>query len=239
MMAAGSFFTPVVPNAEAHLGISFSAAHWLREQPSLAAGSWCFCDAREPERAILAELAAEDWRVFLSARAHELVSGGALIVTMIGTAEKSGVTAHELVQFLRDTAQEFVDEGRLERSVFEQFVFPTYARSVDEAQAPFLSGGALAPYFEVETADVVPVANPYLPLLQRGETAKYIDSYVGFVRAFTAATLLAHVFGPGGRQEKPDVLLEAYYDRLRERLAQNPERGVFKDWTLRIVANRR
>jgi len=242
MISPRSFFEAVVPRWSAHLGISFSAAHWLRTQPSLPAGSWCFSDAREPARTQLADLAAQDWERFLLARSHELAAGAVLIVSMIGTAGAEGgsnVTAHELLRFMRETAEEFVGQGQLNRGVFEEFVFPTYARTAQEAQAPLLPGRGLAPYFDVLAIDIVPIANPYLELLDRGQTAEYVKRYLGFVRAFSAGTLLAHLFTPGAQTAKPADLLDRYYARLAERLAQDPTRGIFSDWTLNVMARRR
>lgn len=235
-IAPRSFFEPVVASATVRLGVSFSAAHWLREQPQLDAGSWCFCDTREPAHAQLARAAATDWEAFWSARAREFAPGAIAIVQTIGRTVDHGascVTAHDLLGFMREVAAEFVEEGRLDRERFEKFVFPTYARNAEEARAPFERGASLSECFEVERAVVFPVDNPYLPTLQTSGTDAYARSYVGFVRAFTASTLRDRLFNGDG------ALLDAYYARAIAAIAADPARGVFRDWTLQVVARRR
>ena len=78
-MAAGrSFFEPVVPRGLAHLEVSFSAAHWLRAQPSVAIpAGFYFCEATGLARDAIAAQAAADWEAFLRARAADLAAGGA------------------------------------------------------------------------------------------------------------------------------------------------------------------
>lgn len=235
-IAPRSFFEPLVASATVHLGVSFSAAHWLREQPQLEAGSWCFCDACEPAHAQLAQAAARDWESFWSARAREFASGAVAVVQTIGRTTENGtscVTAHDLLTFMRDIAATFVAEGRLDRDRLAKFVFPTYARSADEARAPFESGASLADSFDIERAVVFPVANPYLPMLQAGDVAGYARSYIGFVRAFTATTLRERLFGGDA------ALLEAYYARAIAAIGADPQCGVFRDWTLQVVARKR
>lgn len=241
MMSPRSFFGPVVPRASAQLGLSFSAAHWLQLQPNMEAGSWCFCDAQEPARSVLAAQAAADWEQFLQARAYELTPDAILIVETIGTAvieNEVCATARELLQFMRTIAQDFVTEGRLNGAVFERFVFPTYARTVAEAVTPF-SSGPLASCFDMELVDVFPVKNPYLDLLSPGDAAQYAESYVAFVKAFTAHTLSLHLFGPGTLGCPASDLLDEFYRRMRDQVVADPSQGVFRDWTLRVVLRRR
>ena len=241
MLSASSFFGPVVPRASVQLGLSFSAAHWLRSQPEMQAGSWCFCDAQEPARSLLAAQAAADWEQFLKARAHELAPGAMLIVETIGTAaidDNNCVTARELLQFMRTIAQDLVTEGNLDSAVFDRFVFPTYARTAAEAAVPFASGRVLASCFDVESVEVFPVPNPYLELMRRGDIAQYAESYVAFVKAFTAHTLSLHLFDPGARGCAGSDLLDEFYRRMRDRIAADPSQAIFRDWTLRVVLHR-
>ncbi len=69
LASAISFFDPAVPPASAHLGVSFSAAQWLRSQPSVTVPEGLyFCEATGAARSELAAQADADWTAFLSAR---------------------------------------------------------------------------------------------------------------------------------------------------------------------------
>jgi hypothetical protein len=139
---------------------------------------------------------------------------------------------------MRTIALDFVTEGRLNGAVFERFVFPTYARTAAEAVAS-VSSGPLASCFDVELVDVFPVKNPYLDLLRGGGANRYAETYVAFVRAFTAHTLSLHLFDPGALGCPASDLLDEFYRRMRDQIAEDPSQGVFKDWTLRVVLRRR
>lgn len=239
LVSAGSFFEPVLPRGSVHLGMSFSAAHWLRSQPVARAGSWCIADAAEPACGPLEAQAAEDWERFLSLRAQELAPGGVLLIECIGTEvdPRTGqrfVTSAELLELMRATALEFASEGRLDRSAVESFVFPTAMRDVAQAGAPLQ--GPLGRLLDACDVSVHRVDNPYLPLVATAGAAEYAREYVAFVRAFSASTLRAHLFE---HLANPDASLDDYFSRLEKTIARDPSLGVFKDWTLRVVLRRR
>jgi cyclopropane-fatty-acyl-phospholipid synthase len=106
LVSAISFFEPAVPPASAHLGVSFSAAHWLRRQPTVTVREgFYFCEAKGAARSELAAQADADWTAFLTARAADLAPGGRLLVQMVGSeAPASGgephVTARKLLRAL-------------------------------------------------------------------------------------------------------------------------------------------
>src|SRR5690606_6150734 len=77
-----------------HLGLSFSAAHWLRRQPEvLVPEGIYFPEATGAARAALAAEADDDWTAFLAARAADLAPGGRLLVQMVGTDPAPGPAA--------------------------------------------------------------------------------------------------------------------------------------------------
>ena len=75
LASAISFFEPAAPAGSVHLGLSFSAAHWLRRQPDVAVPGFYFCEATGSARAALATQADADWTAFLEARAADLAPG--------------------------------------------------------------------------------------------------------------------------------------------------------------------
>jgi hypothetical protein len=86
LASAISFFEPAVPTSSALLGMSFSAAHWLRTQPTVTLpDGFYFCEATGDARRTLAAQADADWTAFLVARAADLAQGGRLLVQMVGT----------------------------------------------------------------------------------------------------------------------------------------------------------
>ena len=246
LAAAGSFFDEVVPPRTVQLGLSFSAAHWLREQPHMdVPGGIYFCEATGAAHVALRTQATADWQRFLECRAAELAPGGRLVVGCVGTqVEADGtelVTARELLQLMAAVADDLVQAGRLRADAVLGYVFPVYARTVAEAVAPVAGPNApLADAFTVEVAETHAVPNPYYDRFrQDGDAAQYAHDYAAFVRAFSSSAIRDGLLAPGSTGEGADALVDAFYQGMEQRVAAAPETGVFKDWTLSVVLARR
>ena len=242
--AAGTFYSRVVPARTVHLGMCSNAAHWYREQPTVELpDSMYFSDARDDTRRALADQAAADWSAFLAARAAELAPRGRLFVEGIGRTQgpdgKELVSASRLLHVMWDVAASLSDDGMLTRSVLDGYVFPVYCRSADEATAPARPGGALADAFEVSSAHLEEVANPYWEMLERdGDRDAYAAAYTAFVRAFSESTLTSHLFEPGALQIAPGKLCDEFFSRFQAASAADPEAGRYEAWILRLVLAR-
>lgn len=243
--AAGSFFSQVVPSASVHLGMCSNAAHWYREQPEVELpGGMYFSDAEGAVRRQLAEQAAADWLAFLHARAGELARGGRLLVQGIATAPggdgSERVSAARLLRVMWAVAADMGDDGLLDRSVLERYVFPVYCRSADEATAPAREGGELAYAMEVVSAQVDEVSNPYWETFEHdGDAAAYAVAYTAFVRAFSESTLMRNLFGPGAASGEPAGLSDEFFARFEKATAERPDDGRYEAWILRLVLARR
>ncbi|MGQ0804515.1 MAG: hypothetical protein ACT4PI_11720 [Actinomycetota bacterium] len=246
--SAISFFEPAVPAASAHLGLSFSAAHWLRTQPSVVVPEgFYFCEAAPDERAVLAAQADADWTAFVAARAAALAPGGRLLVQMVGTEPQTPpaepqVTGRTLLRAMTEVARELVAEGKLDDAAVDRYLLPVYARTPEEARAPLeRAGSPLAGAFTVETIRTDRVPNPYLDQWRAdGDATAYGKSYAAFVRGFTESSLREHLFGPGATvQNNADALIDDYFGRLTARFAADPAADAFEDWTLTVVLSRR
>jgi hypothetical protein len=243
LVSAISFFDPAAPRVSVHLGLSSSAAHWLRHQPDVVVPEgFYFCEATGEARTQLARAAADDWRAFLAARASDLAVGGRLVVQMVGTDAESRedrVTARALLRAMAEVAHDMVDDGELDGATVDRYVLAVYARTVDEARAPLLDA-PLRDELDLVECRTDPVPNPYYVRWQRDHDAHaYATAYAAFVRGFTESSLRNHLFTPGARGGSPDELLDELFTRLTARFAADPERDRFEDWTLTVVAARR
>ncbi|HXY94763.1 MAG TPA: hypothetical protein VEP49_20035 [Acidimicrobiia bacterium] len=241
LASAISFFAPSAPARSVHLGMSFSAAHWLRTQPTVAVpGGFYFCDATGDARAALAAEADADWTTFLTARAADLATGGRLLAQMVGTDGQGNVTARKSLRAMAAVAAEMAADGKLDPKAVEQYILPAYARTVDEARAPLTRPGSpvhgvLA---EVECR-TDPVPNPYLAKWRSdGDAEAYGTAYAAFLRGFTESSLRDHLFAPGVPAGDLDGAVDDFFARLAARFAADPEREPFEDWTLTVVLTR-
>ncbi|HEY7106782.1 MAG TPA: hypothetical protein VH986_10290 [Acidimicrobiia bacterium] len=245
-LASGvSFFQPAAPRGSVRLGLSFSAAHWLREQPTVVVpDGFYFCDATGDARAALAREADADWTTFLLARAADLAPGARLVVQCIGTAVAddgtASVTAARLLRAMNEVAHGMAADGLLDPDAVTRYILPAYARTVAEARAPLTRPRSpVAPAFEEVTCRIDPVPNPYLTAWRSDhDSAAYGRAYAGFVRGFTESSLREHLFTPGVKDGDVDGALTEYWARLTARFAADPERDPFEDWTLTVVLAR-
>lgn len=243
LVSAISFFEPAAPRGSVHLGLSSSAAHWLRRQPEVdVPEGFYFCEATGETRLELARTADADWRAFLAARADDLAPGGRLVVQMVGSESASDgehVTARKLLQAMAAVAREMVGADALDGAVADRYLLAVYARTPEEARAP-LDEAPLRDQFDVIECRTDPVPNPYLDQWRGDHDAQaYATSYAAFVRGFTESSLRAHLFGPGARGASADERLDEFFTRLTARFAADPERDRFEDWTLTVVVSRR
>ncbi len=234
LASAASFFTPAAPAGSVHLGMSFSAAHWLREQPTVVVPEgWYPCEATGAARAALAAAADADWTAFLGARAADLAAGGRLLVQMVGTDANGNVTARALLRAMADVADGMAEDGIMSHDTVRRYLLPVYPRTVEEARAPVARGDV--PFTEVECRTDA-VANPYFTRWQAdGDAAAYARAYAAFVRGFTESSLREHFFA-GARDA--DAAINEYFTRLAARFRADPARDRFEDWTLTIVLAR-
>jgi hypothetical protein len=246
LASAVSFFEPAAPAGSVSLGLSFSAAHWLRRQPEVAVPEGIyFPEATGRARDALTAQADADWTAFLAARAADLAPGARLLVQMVGTDPAPGpdaprVTGRLLLRAMGEVAAQMAREGLLDPAALERYVLPVYARTPAEARRPVEGEGPPpAGAFEVEVCRVDEVPNPYLERWRSdGDADTYARSYAGFARAFTESSLREHLFAPAAPADV-DRLVDDYYARLTERFAADPERDRFEDWTLTVVLARR
>jgi hypothetical protein len=89
-----SFYRPVLPSGQVHLGWSSYAAVWLSPAPTTIPGHFWISSTSGEVRAAFERQAAEDWRAFLRLRSQELRPGGRLVVTLPSPPEDGQSRIH-------------------------------------------------------------------------------------------------------------------------------------------------
>lgn len=239
------FFGPCLLPGSVHLGMSFNAAHWLSRLPRVhAPGALYFDRVHGAARESLARAADADWRRFLASRASELVPDGRLLVQCVGAvpSPSGGVraSAGALLALMQEVAAGLVADGALSQDALDAYVLPVYARTVSEATRPLDEGEGLGDLLEIEVAEAVEVPSPYEAALARtGDAASYAASYAAFVRGFSESSLRLGLFDPGARSLSGAELADRFFIELERRMAAEPGRHAFEDWTLTVLLRRR
>jgi hypothetical protein len=247
-IAIGSFFDRVAGAGTVDLGTCFGAAHWLSRSVRVPSpGSLFFCDLPEPARGDVAAMADRDWTDFLRQRARELRPGGRLVIDMLATVrdpdDPSGVRAAgcRLYRAFWQVAASMAEEGRIDRTLLDGFVFPVYFRSTDEVCGPIGREDDLSARLEIVEMENERLPNPYEDDLQRtGDVAAYAAAYAGFARAFAESTLRSQLFRESSSDAaEAGALADAFFRRLQALFAAEPGLHAFDHQVLTIVLGRR
>ena len=252
--AVGSFYDQMVAQDSVTLGTCFTASHWLRHAVRLdAPGTVWFSDLKSSVKEELAAVARSDWERFLRCRALELQHGGYLLVSTLGAVpddgEVNGVAAsgRGVYRALQIIAQEMADDGLIDKSVLDSFVFGVWFMTAQEAREPLESDLALAAAFEIEDIRVEPASvNPsdvYADIID--DPSEYARLYVGYARGFGGSTLRKQLFDPSalinsrsGGEADADRLAEEFYRRLNDLYRASPGKYAGETWYLTVVLRR-
>jgi len=246
---AGSFYTQLAAPGSIALGTCFTASHWLsRALTPYSPGTVWFADLEGAARREFAAFARADWTRFLRCRAAELRPGGMIIVSTLGSvpddSETNGVrsSARKLYRAVYHVANEMVCDGMLESSTLDQFVFPLWFPTVDEALAPVNEESDLKGAFEIieASATAAPVHPDDVYEDSLGDTETYARLYAGYIRGFAESTLRLHLFGPSAKSPADvDNHVEEFFARLTRYYEADPGRHASETMIATLVLRRR
>ncbi len=241
----GSLFERVAPASSLDIATTFNAVGWMSALPRTRLPR--FISPSPPaqrafregvsvspeERAAFTKQAHEDILSFYRARAAELKPGGKLLVQVFGRNDEHD-TANGIIDGLSDAMLDMVEEGRLPRDVYENFVFPVYYRSLPELLPPTGESGE-PPAFRVDKAEARDCRVPFNEEFARsGDPRAWAESYAGFIRAFSEPVVTS---GLPNTPDRPQ-LIDELYARMTKRFAADPERYEFHFISLGVLLTR-
>jgi hypothetical protein len=181
-----SFYNRLLPEGSLTLGWSSFALHWMSALPTALREHIWPVRASSDEGKALAEVAAADWRNFLTHRAEELTRGGQLVL-VVGAVDETGATGLEpMMDLANDILRLLVTEGKLGAQAYGAMTIPSRPRSGAEFTAPFDKGDVA----ELSLEEMVIAETPNAAMLhwrQTRDAAAFAADITGF---FIAA------FGP-------------------------------------------
>jgi len=218
-----SYFQQILPPASVMLGWSSWAVQWLSRVPGIIPDQVQVAFSNDPAaRAAYSAQAAEDWRNFLTARAHELIPGGKLVILTMSVDEDGNFGYAPLVRAIYAALLELLDGGLVTADEARHMAIPTVARSRADFLSPFDIDGRFVGLFveELETFDGED--GIWLEYEQHHDATQFAKQWAAFARASVFPTLAGNLTS-GGAPRAAD-----FCDRLEAgtaaRLAPAPER---------------
>ncbi|WP_310618478.1 class I SAM-dependent methyltransferase [Flexibacterium corallicola] len=233
-IVSGSMYDQLLPAHSAHLITTFNAIGFLSHRPVERIKNHIVCakkrptlnveNANEEHFGTFLQCAHNDLELFLQARAHELVSGGKLLVQVFGKDDriKNALTIFEAPN---DALIELVEKGEISRDIYERYYHPVTFRTLDQLLAPVTAGtGKFASAFKIERTESYEVQLPFVEQFKKdGNVEQYAHQMTNFFRAFMEA-VLKEALEETGRAEE---LVEAVFKRSEELIVQYPDRYQF------------
>lgn len=221
-----SFFGPVLPPAQVHLGWNSWAVHWLSQKSVDAPDHVTPILSSIPEvRTAASDQSARDWSSFLESRSSELREGGRLLCLVI-ISTGGPVNSDQLWAHLWDTIVELGNEGRLTEAEQLQVTVPIWYRSIAELKAPFGLEGHYAG-LRLQHLEAISAPDPFWKSFeQTGDAEAFGTAWANTMRAISAPTLLGALTMDRGE------LVDEVFQRYAVRIAAAP---IKYDWNLAAV----
>jgi SAM dependent carboxyl methyltransferase len=151
-------------------------------------------------------------------------------------------SARKLYRAIYHVANQMAADGLLERSALDQFVFPTWFPTAEEACAPIGDERDLKEAFEVVEASVTPAPVHPNDIYEDSlsDPAAYARLYAGYIRGFGESTLRLHLFGRSAKSAAGvDARIEEFFARLARYYEAEPGRHASETMVMTLVLRRR
>ncbi|CAD6341869.1 unnamed protein product [Miscanthus lutarioriparius] len=214
----GSFYGRLFPKRSLHFVCSFASLHWLSQVPPLYDDETntpinkgkMFISSTSPPAVASAYLRQfqRDFSLFLRSRAAEVVSGGRVVITMLGrrTEGYADVETTLLWDLLSESLAALVSQGLTEQEKVDAYDVPFYAPSVREVQQEVTTEGSFS----------LDVVRMYEATHGGGDSKSY-----GRMIAMTARavheSMVSHHFGP--------AIVDPLFHMYSELVTQSMEKG--------------
>ena len=133
------------------------------------------------------------------------------------------------------------DDGLVDRSVLDEFLFSLWFMTADEARQPLIDEEDLSPRIASNRSrsNPPPKRDPLLRRAARGSVA-YADAYTGYIRVFADSTLRSQLLGPSaGDAAARQTLATEFFARVNSLYRTHLDEYAFELWFLTVVLQRR
>jgi hypothetical protein len=211
-----SFYEKVLPPDHVHLGWSSYAAQWLSKVPTALPDHFYPAASGAAARADFERQSAQDWETFLSLRAHELQSGGRLVVVQPAFNDDGGVGFQHLMSHANEVLIEMVDDGTIKAEERARMVVGSYPRGRRALLAPFEPSGQFQQLI-VESCELSVIDDTAWAAYERDQNKDaWATHHARFFRATFASSLMLGLTNASAAEER-----RAFADQLEARLKQS------------------
>jgi len=229
LVSGTTFYRQIVPAGTLDIGFSATAMHWLSSKVCNISNHVQAVGAAGDELEAFRRQAHRDWRQILLHRATELKPGGKLVLINFGCDEQGRYLGNTGGVNMFDTFnriwQDFLEQGRIDRSEYENMTLPQYYNTVEEFSAP-LTDHKDAVYragLRLEHIDTRIVKCPFAEAFaQHGDADRFAEEYIPTIRSWNESIYFNALSEQRPLAERRQ-LIEDYYGAYRDLVRQSPE----------------
>jgi len=229
LVSGTTFYKQILPAATLDIGFSATAMHWMSTKVCNISNHVQAVGADGEELQAFREQAHRDWRQILLHRATELKPGGKLVLINFGRDEQDRYLGNTGGVNMFDTFNEiwleFVDEGRITRSEYENMTLPQYYNTVEEFSAPLTdpSDPVYQAGLRLEHIETRVVGCPFAEsFAEHGDAARFAEEYIPAIPTWTESIYVNGLSAERPLDERREII-EDYYASYRRRVENNPE----------------
>ena len=228
MVSGTTFYKQIVPSRTLDIGFSATAMHWLSNKVCNISNHVQAVGAEGEELAAFRDQAHRDWRQILMHRARELKAGGKLLLINFARDEQGRYLGNTGGVNMFDTFnqiwQDFLQQGRITTTEYENMTLPQYYNTVEEFSAP-LQNEDEAVYqagLRLDHIDTRIVACPYAEsFAEHGDAARFAEEYIPTIRSWNESIFFNALAEDRALEERRQII-EDYYGSYRDMVRANP-----------------
>jgi len=212
-----------------HLGFSATAMHWLRKTPGNLSNHIHMVGAEGHELGVFEQQGRDDWATILMQRARELKPGGRLVLVNFCRDEQGRYLGNtggvNMFNNFNTNWQQFLNDGAITEPEYQAMTLPQYYNTVEEFSAPLLdkNSDVYKAGLRLESIETAVVACPFAEdYKSHGDAKRFAKAYIPTIRSWNESVFAGALAGDRPQQER-DELIEAYYQRYQDQVAEAPE----------------
>ncbi len=227
--SGSSFYQPILPANSLHLGFSATAMHWLRNTPSKLSQHVHMVGAQGQELKAFEQQGREDWATILLHRARELKPGGRLVLVNFCRDEQGRYLGNtggvNMFDNFNANWQDFLANGDITEQEYQAMTLPQYYNTVEEFSAPLqdTNSDVYKAGLRLESIETAVVPCPFAEDFKtHGDARRFAKAYIPTIRSWNESVFAGALASDRPKQQREE-LIEAYYQRYQDQVAENPE----------------
>lgn len=229
LFSANSFYKQILPDNTLDFGFSATAMHWLSGKPCDLSNHVHMVGADGEEYLRFSEHGKKDWETILLHRAHELRTGGQLVLVNFCRDENGkylgNTTGVNMFSNFSQIWQNFMDQGRIVEEEYLKMTLPQYYNTVEEFSAPLTN--TKSPVYKaglrlkhIETR-ITPC--PFAENFKDHQDAqRFAEEYIPTIRSWNESIYFGALNHQRPMAEREQIIRD-YYQTYRDQVKESPK----------------